>query len=315
MGSSFSMDGGGTSPQDICAICTESGADQDTGVEQVQICPNGHYAHVDCITQWYVRSDTCPECIVDVQNFPLWQEINPSGVLEAPVNVQELEVSRRSDEEVRRLMDENNYDDAFQYFTSNNGRNYVTTRLMEDEANYQLLYDYHVNEEEEGENEAQHIAVIRSQPLISEIMKKDAFNVGNALHDFMRENSIELPNIGPVLNIFNYEAQYAGTEKGLRIINWLYEHGYLVNIIFLRDAVYRSDISSVRWYFENVNPNKNDDQLLELYEIIQEDIADENMKMVYDVFTEYINQQGGGSGGSMQYGGMWQRGGFFMTCS
>jgi hypothetical protein len=309
MGSSFSMDGGGMSPEDICAICTESGADQDTGVEQVQICPNGHYAHVDCISLWYAKSDKCPECLVDVKNFPLWKEINPSGVLEVPMSVEEPEIPR-SDEEVRRLMDENNYDNAFQYFTSNNGRNYVTTRLMEDEANYQLLYDYHVNEEEEGENEAQNIGVIRSQPLISEIMKKGAFNVGNALHDFMRENSIELPNIGPVLNIFN-----AGTEEGLRIINWLYEHGYLVNIIFLRDAVYRSDISSVRWYFENVIPDKNDEPFLELYEIIEGDIEDENMKMVYDVFTEYINQQGGGSGGSMQYGGMWQRGGFFMTCS
>ena len=116
MGSSFSMIGGGMSPEDICVICTESGADQDTGVEQVQICPNGHYAHVDCISLWYAKSDKCPECLVDVKNFPLWKEINPSGVLEVPMSVEEPEI-QRSDEEVRRLMDENNYDNAFQYFT------------------------------------------------------------------------------------------------------------------------------------------------------------------------------------------------------
>ena len=37
MGSSFSMVGGGMSPEDVCAICTEAGPDEDTGLEQVLI--------------------------------------------------------------------------------------------------------------------------------------------------------------------------------------------------------------------------------------------------------------------------------------
>lgn len=86
MGSSFSMTGGGTSPEDICAICYGDGPEeieneegQVEQVQQVQICPTPHYAHLSCITKWYGKADTCPECRANVQDFPLWQDIKANS--------------------------------------------------------------------------------------------------------------------------------------------------------------------------------------------------------------------------------------------
>ena len=143
MGSSFSMVGGGMSPEDVCAICTEAGPDEETGLEQVLICPNSHYAHVDCVSLWYTQADKCPECRVVVRDFPLWKEINPPVVQKQEQNlqavssmeVQESEQPSYNFNDPVQLMNardnfinvrnQNDYNIAFEYFTSAEGDAYV----------------------------------------------------------------------------------------------------------------------------------------------------------------------------------------------
>ena len=81
------MAGGGISPEDICSICTEVGPEeieneegQVEQVQQVQICPTPHYAHLGCITKWYEISTLCPECKEDVQETPFWQKIQENMI-------------------------------------------------------------------------------------------------------------------------------------------------------------------------------------------------------------------------------------------
>ena len=299
MGAEQSLIGGGMSPEDTCVICYGDGPEeieneegQVEQVEQVQICPTRHYAHLSCITKWYAKADTCPECRVNVRGFPLWREMNPDA---QEYNPEFRLTTFTTNPEFQRIMNENNYHNALQYFETID----VRTRLMQDEERYQRLYDHYVTQRGSTMSEV----LIRNQPLIVEIMRNGAFNVANALNDFMIRNNIQQPNIGPIIDLFREE---------LTIINWLYQHDYNVSFEFLKDAVNTLDEASVSWYFENVNPDINQ-QLLAYYEKIRQFYGDTRgeSRRIYDIFTQYINQQGG----SMQYGGMWQRGGFFMTCS
>ncbi len=202
MGSSFSMDGGGMSPEDTCAICTESGADQDTGVEQVQICPNGHYAHVDCITPWYAQADKCPECRVDVQNFPLWREINPIEPAPAPVRViprvnilrdfDNIETRTNAKRRFDQILEQNDYNSSWYYFISDEGSAYLQYLLNQDAAKL----DEFINVDgEDPENILYH-------SLIYNIVVERAFEVAEALVDYARGRYNLVGMSGPVINLF-----------------------------------------------------------------------------------------------------------------
>ena len=330
MGSSFSMIGGGTSPEDTCVICTESGADQDTGVEQVQICPNGHYAHVDCITPWYVRSDTCPECRVDVQNFPLWRDINPAPA-PAPVRViprvnilrdfdnNEYDDDSQEDErdydfnniETRtnakrrfdQMREQNDYDLALDYFDSDEGSAYLQYLLNQDAAKL----DEFINVDgEDPENILYH-------SLIYNIVVERAFEVAEALVDYARGRYNLVGMSGPVINLF-----YDSVEEYRDIVDWLFMHGFRPGFWFL---VNTSNIESFNWYLDNIRPRRDDPRMLELYNDKVADLeegygVDPTVEEdpIYEVLNEYMFNQGD-TDLQQQGGGMWQRGGFFMTCS
>ncbi len=334
MGSSFSMDGGGMSPEDTCAICTESGADQDTGVEQVQICPNGHYAHVDCISLWYAKSDKCPECRVDVQNFPLWQSINPIEPAPAPAPahvsgydrlfpnavtslprlnpfrpdfdnnegfepVYDFSDPEQEQNAVRGFMDmkeQNDYDLALDYFDSDEGHAYLEYLLKQDSHE---AYELSVRGEDR-EN-------VDIDSLMYNIIQDGQMNVAEALYTYTQINGFVdelIESSGAIINkyINNFDTNQ-------NIINWLWSRGFTVGFGFLEDAVFDNiNANAVQWYLTNVKPDIDDEDLIDIYNELEE------QNDIYNLLDTYIKNntqvhQGG------QRGGMWQRGGFFMTCS
>jgi hypothetical protein len=320
MGSSFSMDGGGMSPEDTCAICTESGADQDTGVEQVQICPNGHYAHVDCITPWYAQADKCPECRVDVQNFPLWREINPIGpepVLPYnPLFHNDVAVYDFSDPEqvrnaVRRYTDmkeQNDYDIALEYFYTPEGDAFI--RYLIDEEMGQ--YGYLVNEQDEDRDN------VDIDSLMWEILEENRMNVAEALYTYAQRNDFLddlIESSGAIINKYVDNFHFARNQT---IINWLWSRGFGAGFGFLDDAVFNNiNVNAVQWYLTNVVPDIGDQRLIDIFnnlEPLPSSMVTDEQNDIYNLLDTYIKNntqvhQGG------QSGGMWQRGGFFMTCS
>ena len=352
MGSSFSMDGGGTSPEDTCVICTESGADQDTGVEQVQICPNGHYAHVDCITPWYARRDTCPECRDDVQNFPLWLEINPiepePAPAPAPVRpydrlfpnavtslprlnyfrpdfdnnegfepVYDFSDPEQEQNAVRRFMDmkeQNDYQIALEYFDSDEGYAYLEYLLKKDADE---AYELSIVSGEDQQD-------VNIDSLMYNIIQDGQMNVAEALYTYTQSHGFVddiFESSGAIINKF-----VNNFDTNQNIINWLWSRGFTVSFGFLDDAVFDNiNANAVQWYLTNVKPSIDDEELIDIFNDLEEYITDEQDDIIRDELTDeqndiynlldtYINNntqvhQGG------QYGGMWQSGGFFMTCS
>ena len=139
-------------------------------------------------------------------------------------------------------------------------------------------------------------------------------NVAEALYDYARRNGLLedarrndlLEDLhyssGPILNKFvdDYEENTAN-------LFWLYSRGFRAGFGFLEKAALETkNINAVNWYLTYINPSRNDEKLIELFNNIDEQDA------VYAVLDRYFNmnmqvQQTGGR--------MWQRGGFFMTCS
>jgi hypothetical protein len=83
-------------------------------------------------------------------------------------------------------------------------------------------------------------------------------------------------------------------------------------------ALEARNLEAVQWYLIHVEPYINDEQIIELFNTLRSDMEDEDYNMtdeqneIYALLERYLNtdmqvQQTGG--------GMWQRGGFFMTCS
>ena len=150
MGSSFSMTaitGGGTSPEDTCVICYGDGPEeieneegQIEQVQQVQICPNPtpHYAHLSCITKWYNKADTCPECRVNVRDFPLWQDIKANSKYTILMNL----ILKKQFADARELM--------FNYTMDNVEINYED--LMQ-EIEKQMEQEQEQEQEQEEEND------------------------------------------------------------------------------------------------------------------------------------------------------------------
>ena len=338
MGSSFSMVGGGMSLEDVCAICTEAGPDEDTGLEQVLICPNGHYAHVDCVSLWYAQADKCPECRVVVRDFPLWKEINPpapdlpvlpgahisvaplpSGNILADFDNNEYQVGYDfSDHEqsiianrnFMNMRDENEYDTAFEYFYSDEGEAYVKYLIDEDMRQYEYLINV---EDEDPEN------VIKDSLMYS-IIRDGKMNVAEALYDYARRNDL-LSDLqegsGAIINKFADNFNY---DRDQEVLYWLWSRGFGVGFGFLEIAALETkNADAVRWYLIHVEPSINDEQFIELFDTMDEQDA---VYAVHGLLQRYFNmnmqvnrvQQGQGRV-QQTGGGMWQRGGFFMTCS
>ena len=299
-----SLTGGGISQEDICAICTESGADKDTGVAQVQICPRGHYAHIDCITPWYATNKECPECRTDVTSFQLWKEINPieqtnkwwvvGDQMQEEEAWNEIENPSRFEEDFLSILDANNYEASLLFFGSPVGRAYVQWALESDkeEFNRQVYY--------EDEDES----VVSLYPLIQQILERSAFNVANALYrvfEELGEQQSLTQYSGPVINEF-----YLDNE--IPHANWLYSHGYGISHLYLDNAASSGQVEAVKWYLQVFRPARQDELLLQTMRFAQDDEEE-----VYRVIKNYVDT-GNVAGIVEQRGGMWQRGGFFMTC-
>ena len=78
---------GGAGPSDVCPICLESGSIQSDILKEtypmIQYCPEGHWAHMPCISEYFgrfstftVRGKVCPICRTDLSNTDLWLKIN-----------------------------------------------------------------------------------------------------------------------------------------------------------------------------------------------------------------------------------------------
>ena len=261
MGSSFSMTGGGTSPEDTCVICTEAGPEEINGeqVQQVQICPTTttpHYAHLSCITKWYAKADTCPECRVNVRDFPLWEDINPELAWR---NIDDPYIYRG------RFQRLNYYEEALSFIRSPQGRAYVESVL-----------DINNREYVEALNNAngivENVNIDRIDPLIKSILDIPNFEVAQALHDVYRE-----------LNQENRLREASGTiideyyfDNELIIARWLYEHGYNISIKYLYNAVIgeEPEQESVRWFLNRRPINRwsldrnhsiNENEILSIY--------------------------------------------------
>jgi hypothetical protein len=338
MGSSFSMVGGGMSPEDVCAICTEAGPDEDTGLEQVLICPNGHYAHVDCVSLWYAQADKCPECRVVVRDFPLWKEINPpppdipvlpgapapaaplptGNILadfdnnegfEPSYDFSDHEQSIIANRNFMNMRDENDYDTALEYFYSDEGEAYVKYLIDEDMRQYEYLINV---DEEDPEN-------VIMNSLMYSIVRDGKMNVAEALYDYARRNDLLedlLEYSGAIINKFVDNFNY---DRDQEILSWLWSRDFNVGFGFLENAALEArNADAVHWYLIHVQPNIGDEELIELFDTLRSDMEDEDYNMtdeqneIYALLERYLNtdmqaQQTGG--------GMWQRGGFFMTCS
>jgi hypothetical protein len=247
MDSSFSIIGGGTSPEDICVICTEAGPEeieneegQVEQVQQVQICPSSptpHYAHLSCITPWYAQADKCPECRADVRKFPLWEEINP----------------RTPEQKIVDLFENQDYETArvLMFY-------YMKQGVDVDYSYLELKF------EKDGYPEYMHTMVY----------------LHSEYEEFIRSGDIE-----KIKNFLRYfEPKYKNEKLAITYRKSLDINPYLV---YVNSAEY-------------VNPRKDDVILW--------------MNRMKDILGFTAIQQVG-RGHCNQHGGMWQRGGFFMTCS
>ena len=338
MGSSFSMVGGGMSPEDTCVICTEAGPEEIVNnegqvrqVQQVQICPAGHYAHVDCITPWYAKADTCPECRIKVQDFPLWKDINPpepeparpSAVLSrnAPTSLPRVNILAdfdnnefesgydfsdpeqliRVNRNFMNMREEDDYDTALEYFYSDEGDAFARYLIDEDMGKY--YYSINVDEED-PEN-------VDVDSLMYSIVRERQMNVAEALYDYAQRSDL-LEDLqqssGAIINKFVDNFDY---NRDQEILFWLWSRGFDVGFGFLENAALEANnADAVQWYLIHVKPSVYDEQLIELFDTVRSDMMDEQNE-IYALLQRYFNM----NMQVQQTGGMWQRGGFFMTCS
>jgi len=333
MGSSFSMttiNGGGMSPEDICVICGERGVDEDTGVEQVQICPIGHYAHVDCIAPWYAKADTCPECRVNVRDFPLWKDINPpeparpsavptpapapvplptgniladfdNNEFESGYDFSDPEQLIRVNRNFMNMREEDDYDTALEYFYSDEGDAFARYLIDEDMRKY--YYSINVDEEDPDN--------VDVDSLMYSIVRERQLNVADALYDYAQRSDL-LEDLqqssGAIINKFVDNFNY---NRDQEILFWLWSRGFDVGFGFLENAALEANnADAVQWYLIHVKPSVYDEQLIELFDTVRSDMMDEENE-IYALLERYfiMNTR------VQTAGGMWQRGGFFMTCS
>ena len=78
---------GGAGEDDECPICFERGDLLDnngTTYKMIQYCPNNHWGHLPCISEWLKRSPSCPVCRTNLRDTDIYKSINPDGRLANP---------------------------------------------------------------------------------------------------------------------------------------------------------------------------------------------------------------------------------------
>lgn len=73
---------GGAGEDDECPICMESGDIVDnngTIYKMIQYCPNNHWAHLPCISEWLRREPLCPICRTNLMHTDIYRNANPGG--------------------------------------------------------------------------------------------------------------------------------------------------------------------------------------------------------------------------------------------
>jgi hypothetical protein len=225
-------------------------------------------------------------------------------------NFEELTRVRQNFATIRR---ENNYNTALDYFDSPEGEAYVRYSIDEDMRNY----EYEINEQDEDPEN------VDVNSLMYSLIRQGQMNVAQALYDYARRNDLLEDLIdysGAIINKYvNHFDRHRDT------VSWLWSRGFNVGFGFLENAALESrNAEAVQWYLEHVQPSTDDEDLMELFDNLRDDTEDEDYNMtdeqneIYALLERYLNtdmqvQQSQGS--FQQTGGMWQRGGFFMTCS
>ena len=143
-------------------------------------------------------------------------------------------------------------------------------------------------------------------------------NVAEALYTYAQRNDFLddlIESSGAIINKYVDNFHFARNQT---IIEWLWSRGFGAGFGFLDNAVFNYiNVNAVQWYLTNVVPDIGDQRLIDIFNNLEQlpwmRVTDEQND-IYNLLDTYINNntqvhQGG------QSGGMWQRGGFFMTCS
>ena len=76
---------GGAGKDDACPICIDSGDlvdDNGRVYKMIQYCPegpDGHWAHLPCITEWLKRETFCPICRTNLMDTDIYKNANPGS--------------------------------------------------------------------------------------------------------------------------------------------------------------------------------------------------------------------------------------------
>jgi pentatricopeptide repeat protein len=166
-----------------------------------------------------------------------------------------------------------------------------------------IQYGYLINEQDEDPEN------VDINSLMYSLIRQGQMNVAEALYDYAHRNDLLedlLEYSGAIINKFVDNFNYDRDT-----VSWLWSRDFNVGFGFLENAALEArNADAVKWYLDHVQPYINDEQLIELFDTVRSDTIDEQ-DAVYAALDRYFNinmqvQQGGG---------MWQRGGFFMTCS
>ena len=160
----------------------------------------------------------------------------------------------------------------------------------------------------------------KEEKILDLFIKDDIKSAKVLLFDYMKEGADDL-NVWYIYEILN-GGDYPQTIKDMVYIHWNYddlirngEEAGIEDLIANLEPPYtkEEDINSYRVSLD-IKPYldyvKSDE-----YVHPDKDYVIEKMNELRDALGFPAIQQGGQAGQAGQYGGMWQRGGFFMTCS
>jgi hypothetical protein len=257
---------------DECPICKGVGPDEDFGGDQVQICSSGHYAHPECIANWYGFANTCPVCNVNVSDFPLYKSINPEGYSGprynpdnyAPGgNVQQIDENLINSVDLQGLIQRNNYQEALEFFRSPLGRAYVQMMLDINEEEYNRMI-YFGNADEE--------TVMVSDHFITEFLgeNQSALNVANALFDAFNETGEEYlltQHAGHIIDMYTRDI-HVDSSSNFGYAVWLHNHGYSASSEFMDNSALNRQTMALNWYLNTYRPNPRGPEINSLLEML-----------------------------------------------
>lgn len=282
--STTSMTGGAyvyDAEHDKCPVCNVIGPYEDFGGDQVQICSAGHYAHPGCVSSWYAVANTCPVCNVNVSDFPLYLSINPNKVTGSRYDPDNYAPNRNVQVDIDDLLLYNDYDQAYAFFTSQQGMSYVNEQMSEIYENRdEALYHGNISEDDP----------IMEDHFILRFM--NVLNVANALYDAY-ESYPSLPWVstidGPLIDLY-----FKDDEDNIR--TWLRTHGFHASFEFAELAANGSQLDSLKWYLNTYYPNPVGPEILTLINELQyheehEDSLTVIMEYVINRHDQHINRR------------------------